>query len=65
MSGQCYIDLYNKKGKKVKSLRQKTVDADGYIESKTKYGRLSKGTYYIKIYTKDKRESGAYTLKWK
>lgn len=63
-SDQCYFDVYNKKGKKLKT-KQKIGYADWGILSKTKYVRLAKGTYYIKVYNKTKGDSGGYELKWK
>ncbi|MCI9596858.1 MAG: hypothetical protein HFE75_06080 [Firmicutes bacterium] len=63
-SDQCYFDIYNKKGKKLKT-KQKISKTDGSVRSKTKYVRLTKGTYYIKVYNKTKGDSGAYELKWK
>lgn len=63
-SDQCYFDIYNKKGKKLKT-KQKISKTDGGVRSKTKYVRLTKGTYYVKVYNKTKGDSGYYDLKWK
>lgn len=63
-SDQCYFDIYNKSGKKLKT-KQKIDKNRRNVRSKTKYVRLPKGTYYIKIYNKTKGDSGGYTLKWK
>lgn len=63
-SDQCYFDIYNKRGKKLKTT-QKISKSDGGVRSKTKYTRLTKGTYYIKVYNKTKGDSGYYELKWK
>lgn len=63
-SDQCYFDIYNKKGKKLKTTQKISKD-DGGVRSKTKYARLTKGTYYVKVYNKTKGDSGYYDLKWK
>lgn len=63
-SDQCYFDIYNKKGKKLKT-KQKVMTSDTDVLSKTRTVRLAKGTYYIKVYNKTKGDSGGYTLKWK
>lgn len=63
-SDKCYFDIYSTRGKKLKT--KKKIDKNrNIVHSKTKYVRLPKGTYYIKVYNKTKGDSGGYTLKWK
>lgn len=60
------VTVYDKKGKKIGSMKMKNRKAVGKLTNSTKYGYADKGTYYIKIspLTK-KKSSGYYTLSWK
>lgn len=57
------IVVYNKKGKKVSS----ASTLPNYSPKLTlkSFGKLSKGTYYVKIYRGNKKSSGWYSLSWK
>ena len=57
------VVVYNKKGKKVSS-----AYSYNYYNNKLtlkSYGKLAKGTYYIKVYRGTKTSSGWYSLSWK
>ena len=57
------VVVYNKKGKKVSR-----VESYNYYNNKLtlrSYGKLAKGTYYIKVYRGTKTSSGWYSLSWK
>lgn len=57
------VVVYNKKGKKVSS----AYNYNYYSNKLTlkSYGKLPKGTYYIKVYRGTKTSSGWYSLSWK
>ena len=69
-SDKMALTIYNSKGRKISATtltRSSDFGATQKFYSMVNYKRAkwSKGTYYVKISTTSKKDSGYYTLKWK
>lgn len=63
-SGYIKLELYYSNGKKYSTYSYMVSDSNTKQTLKT-YGKLNKGTYYVKISRYDSNSSGYYKLKWK
>ncbi len=63
-AGSLDIQVYTAKGAKY-GYAETAVYGVNDEDVLTSYKKLSKGTYYIKIYRNDSKSNGYYTLKWK
>lgn len=65
IKGSLKFTVYNKKGKKIDSYTWSGGQRKLKLTYSTTYGKVKKGTYYVKISRADSKSSGSYTLKWK
>ncbi len=64
VTGSVYMQIYRSNGSKYGSYMYAVNDINSKKSFKS-FSKLSKGTYYIKVYRKDSKSNGYYTLKWK
>ena len=60
------VTVFNSKGKKIDTVSMyRKGGFKGELTYGTTYGKANKGTYYVKIARKSKKDSGVYSFKWK
>lgn len=65
VTGSIKFTVYTKSGKKVGTYTWYGGKQKLQLTYSTTYGKVNKGTYYIKMVRTDSKSSGHYSLKWK